>query len=98
MHPGKILKSDFLGPFQIRQHRLALLIDVPPQRIHEIIYGLRGITADTALRLEAFFHVDASFWMTLQAEYELARARLKFSAPTEEIEQFWLSDEADFEE
>ena len=71
IHPGEILLEDFLTPMQISQYSLAHAIGVPPRRIHEIVHGKRGITADTALRLGRFFGMEAQFWMNLQARYDL---------------------------
>lgn len=71
IHPGEILMEEFLEPLQISQNRLAVAIGVPPRRINEIVHGKRGITADTALRLERYFGVSAQFWLNLQARYEL---------------------------
>lgn len=73
IHPGEILKEEFLKPNGITEYRLAKEIKVPPRRINEIIHGLRGISADTALRLGKFFDVSAEFWMNLQTHYELEK-------------------------
>lgn len=71
IHPGEVLLEEFLEPMRISQYRLAKAIHVPARRINEIIKGLRGITADTALRLSRFFGSSERFWMNLQARYEL---------------------------
>ena len=71
VHPGEILKDEFLAPLGISQYRLAKDIGVPPRRINEIVKGRRAITADTALRLSRFFGLSAQFWMNLQTRYEL---------------------------
>jgi len=73
-HPGEILLHEWLEPMGISQYALAKAIDVPPRRINEIVKGLRGISADTALRLAAFFGTDAQSWVNLQARYELMMA------------------------
>jgi len=70
-HPGDILLHDWLVPLGISQYALAKAIDVPPRRINEIVKGLRGISADTALRLAAFFGTDAQSWLNLQSRYDL---------------------------
>lgn len=75
VHPGEILVEDFLKPLGISQYRLAQAIGVPPRRINEIVHGKRAITADTALRLGAFFGTDAQSWLNLQAHYDLEMAR-----------------------
>ena len=74
-HPGEVLLQDFLVPMGVSQYRIAKAIDVPPRRINEIVKGQRGITADTALRLAAFFGTDAQSWLNLQTEYELRQTR-----------------------
>jgi len=74
VHPGEILRVDFLEPMGITQYRLAKNIDVSPRRINEIIQGKRAITADTAIRLSRFFGNSARFWMNLQIIYELDKA------------------------
>ena len=71
IHPGEILKEEFLEPMGISQYRLAKDISVPPRRINEIVHGKRAITADTALRLGRFFTMSPQFWLNLQTRYEL---------------------------
>ncbi len=71
VHPGEVLLEDFLKPMGISQHRLAKALNVPPQRIGEIVRGRRAVTADTALRLGRFFTMEAQFWLNLQARYDL---------------------------
>ncbi len=75
IHPGEILRDDFLKPMGISINRLARDIAVPPGRISEIVNGKRGISADTALRLARFFGVSAELWVGLQAEYDLRVAK-----------------------
>ena len=69
--PGEILREDFMEPLNISINQLARDISVPPNRISEITNGKRAITADTALRLQRYFGVEAQFWLNLQTEYEL---------------------------
>lgn len=71
IHPGEILLEEFLKPMGISQYRLAKDISVPPRRINEIVHGNRGVSADTALRLERFFGLSEGFWLRLQARYDL---------------------------
>ena len=71
VHPGEILLEEFLEPMGISQYRLAKDISVPPRRINEIVHGLRGITADTALRLARYFGSSERFWLNLQTRYSL---------------------------
>lgn len=75
IHPGEILREEFLIPLGISINRLAREIMVPPGRISEVVNAKRGITADTALRLARFFGVSAQMWLGLQAEYDLRMAR-----------------------
>jgi addiction module HigA family antidote len=69
--PGEILRDDFMAPLGISINRLSRDLDVPPNRISEIVNGKRAITADTALRLQRYFGVEAQFWLNLQTEYDL---------------------------
>lgn len=71
IHPGEILREEFLEPMGISQYRLAKDISVPPRRINEIVHGKRSITADTALRLGRFFNMSPQFWLNLQTRYDL---------------------------
>jgi len=71
VHPGEILQEEFLAPLKLSEYRLAMNIHVPPRRINEIVHGLRGISANTALRLEKHFGTSATFWMNLQSRYDL---------------------------
>lgn len=71
VHPGEILREDFLEPMGITQYRLSKDLSVPPRRINEIVHGKRAITADTALRLARFFGTTDRFWLNLQARYDL---------------------------
>ncbi len=71
IHPGEILLEEFLIPMDISQYRIAKDISVPPGRINEIVHGKRGVSADTALRLERYFGLSEGFWLRLQARYDL---------------------------
>lgn len=71
VHPGEILKCDFMEPLALSAATLAKAIGVTPARISEIVRGRRGITAETALRLAKYFDTDAGSWMNLQSRYEL---------------------------
>ena len=75
IHPGEILLEEFLVPMEISQNRLAREIGVPPRRINEIVHGKRAVSADTALRLARYFGTSETFWMGLQADYDLENAR-----------------------
>lgn len=78
--PGEILYDDFMKPKGISINRLARDISVPVNRISNIVNGKRGITADTALRLELYFGVEAQFWLNLQSEYDLRLMKRKIGA------------------
>ena len=73
-HPGEVLMEEWLQPMGLSQYALAKAIDVPPRRINEIVKGLRGISADTAVRLAAYFGTSAQSWLNLQTQFELAAA------------------------
>lgn len=75
IHPGEILLEDFLKPMDISINRLAREIGVPPGRVSMITNGKRSITADTALRLAAYFGTSAELWLNLQSDYDLRVAR-----------------------
>ncbi len=74
-HPGKVLQKQYLEPQNISQNALARAIKVPPRRINEIIHEKRGITADTAVRLATYFSNSASYWMHLQAEFDIEKVK-----------------------
>jgi addiction module HigA family antidote len=75
VHPGEILIEEFLAPLGISQNALARAAGVAPRRINEIVLGKRAVTADTALRLAAFFGTSEGFWLGLQADYDLEETR-----------------------
>ena len=74
VHPGEILREDFLAPLGMSAHQLALALRVPASRLNDIVNGKRGITADTALRLSRYFGTTSRFWMNIQASWELDMA------------------------
>ena len=73
--PGEILSEDFMKPFGLSINALARDIDVPPNRISEIVSGKRAITADTALRLGKYFGVSPEIWVGLQADHDIRVAK-----------------------
>ena len=75
IHPGEILREEFLKPMGISQYRLAKDISVPARRNNEIVHEKRGISADTALRLACYFGLSERFWINLQARYDLEREK-----------------------
>ena len=74
IHPGEILREEFLSPLGMSAHQLALALRVPATRINDIVNEKRGITADTALRLSRYFGTTPRFWMNIQASWELETA------------------------
>ncbi|TAM50793.1 MAG: addiction module antidote protein, HigA family [Nevskiaceae bacterium] len=75
IHPGEILREEFMVPFGLSSTALAHAVDVTPARINEIVRERRGISADTALRLARYFGTDPQSWMNLQKNYELETAQ-----------------------
>ena len=75
--PGEILREDFMDPLDISINQLARDLSVPPNRISEIVNGKRSISADTALRLQRYFGIEAQFWLNLQTEYDLRMMKRK---------------------
>jgi addiction module HigA family antidote len=75
IHPGEVLREEFMLLLGLSQNKLAHYIEVPPRRINEIVLEKRSITADTALRLAKFFGNSPDFWMNLQQEYDLEEKR-----------------------
>jgi antitoxin HigA-1 len=71
VHPGEILREDFLAPLELSVNALSVALGVPATRIHEIIKERRAVTADTAARLAKYFGGDAASWLVLQANYDL---------------------------
>ncbi|RXL43596.1 addiction module antidote protein, HigA family, partial [Citrobacter sp. AAK_AS5] len=71
IHPGEVLREEFLIPLGITPHALALELQVSAPRINDVVRERRAVTADTALRLAAFFGNSAEFWMGLQTDYDM---------------------------
>jgi addiction module HigA family antidote len=80
VHPGEILREEFLKPLELSMNRVAMDLRVPVTRIAEIIAERRGITADTALRLARYFKNAPAFWMNLQSRYDLEVAEDEIAA------------------
>lgn len=76
IHPGEVLREDFLKPLGLSANALARALHVPAPRINDIVRERRGVTADTALRLARYFGGDARSWLNLQTAYELRKAEL----------------------
>lgn len=74
-HPGDVVLHEFINPLGITRYRAAKALGIQQHRLDEVCAGTRAITADTALRLERVFGLDAQFWMRLQADHDLEAAR-----------------------
>ncbi len=88
IHPGEVLREEFLIPLGISQYRLAKEIGVTEARISAICTGKRAVTADTALRLAAFFGTTSGFWLGLQADYDTEEAAKELSGVLAQIHRF----------
>jgi addiction module HigA family antidote len=76
IHPGEILREEFLQPLGMTGHALAMAIQVPAPRINDVVRERRAVTVDTALRLAKYFGTSAEFWMGLQTDFDMATARM----------------------
>jgi len=86
VHPGEILREEFLKPMKISAYELAKQLHVPAPRVNDIVLERRGITADTALRLARFFGTTEQFWLGLQDAYEVSRLKADRADELEQIE------------
>lgn len=86
IHPGEVLKEEFLKPMGITAYRLSKAIGIPQTRTSSIIHGRRRITADTALRLSKFFGTTAKFWLGLQNDYDIEEEMKNINKELENIE------------
>ena len=92
--PGEMLRDEFLKPMGLTNYRLAKEIDVPAQRIGDIIAGKRGITADTDLRLCRFFGLTDGWWLRLQGDYDTRLARIPLARKLAKIKPWSAHSEA----
>lgn len=83
LHPGQMLREEFLRPMKITAYRLAKDIRVPVNRVTAILSGQRAITADTAMRLGRYFGMSTGFWMNLQLRYDLEKAEMELAQQIE---------------
>lgn len=88
IHPGEVLREEFLLPFGLSAHALALALQVPAPRINDIVRERRAVSVDTALRLAKFFGTSAEFWMGLQTDYDMASARASMQDAISQIRRF----------
>jgi len=85
IHPGNILKTEFMDPWELSSNQLAWMLAVPPNRVLEIVNGKRGISMETAYKLSRCFGTSVEMWLGLQQRYELRNAR--FDHLTEKWDQ-----------
>jgi antitoxin HigA-1 len=86
VHPGEILREEFLKPTGLSVYELAKRLLVPVPRINDIVLQRRGVTVDTAVRLSRFFRTTEQFWLNLQGAYEVSRVKAERGAEFERIE------------
>ena len=88
IHPGEVLKEEFLVPMKLSAYRLSKDLGIPQTRTSEILRGRRRISADTALRLSKYFGTSAQFWLGLQIDYDIEEERRKIGKELEGIKVF----------
>ncbi|MGB9072810.1 MAG: HigA family addiction module antitoxin [Terriglobales bacterium] len=86
VHPGEILREEFLKPMGLSVYELAKRLRVPAPRMNDIVLERRGISADTAVRLSRFFGTTEQFWLNLQGAYEISRVKAEHATEIELIE------------
>ncbi|MDD4274194.1 MAG: HigA family addiction module antitoxin [Desulfobacter postgatei] len=85
IHPGEIIKEEYLEPLNMSANALAVALRVPAPRINDVIRQKRGISIDTALRLARYFNTTPQFWMNLQISYDLKMAKQNMTKIEDEI-------------
>jgi antitoxin HigA-1 len=90
IHPGEVLREEFLQPYGLSAHALSMALQVPAPRINDIVRERRAITVDTALRLAKFFGNSAEFWLGLQTDHDMAVARQSLQETLDRIRPFRL--------
>lgn len=85
IHPGEILREEFMKPLGLSSRKLASLLDVPAPRINDIVLERRGISVETALRLARHFKTTPRFWMNMQSSYELRKAEAEMDLSNKEV-------------
>ncbi len=93
IHPGEILREEYMVPMGLSQNKLAIELRIPVTRVGEIVNERRGISADTAVRLGIFFGTGPEFWMNLQSNYDLGMAMKKNKAEYSTIRSIAASNE-----
>ncbi|TSA48825.1 MAG: addiction module antidote protein, HigA family [Nitrosomonadales bacterium] len=84
IHPGEILREEYLVPLEMSAHALAMELRVPAPRINDIVRERRAVTPDTALRLARFFGTTAQFWINLQSSYDLKKEEIESGGKIEQ--------------
>ncbi len=92
IHPGEILREEFLKPMGLSAYALAKRLHVPAPRVNDIVLEKRGITADTAIRLSRFFGTTEQFWLNLQNAYEVSRVKAARASELKRIEPLAASE------
>jgi addiction module HigA family antidote len=85
IHPGEIIKEEYLEPLSMSVNALAIALRIPAPRINDVVRQKRGVSIDTALRLARYFNTTAQFWMNLQISYDLKMARNNMTKIEDEI-------------
>jgi addiction module HigA family antidote len=88
IHPGEVLREEFLIPLEMSANALAIALQVPAPRINDIVLERRGVSADTALRLAQYFGNSVEFWMGLQDDYDVAEARVALASILPRIHRY----------
>lgn len=88
IHPGEILKEEFLVPLNISQYKMAKDIQVTQTAISEIVRGIRGISTDMAIRLSKYFDTSVNFWLSLQNDYDIEEELLSKKEKFENIKKY----------
>ena len=88
IHPGEVLREEFLLPFGLTAHAVAMALQVPALRINDIVRERRAVTVDTAMRLAKFFGTSAEFWLGLQTDFDMAQAREPLREVLRKIDRF----------
>ena len=91
VHPGEVLREEFLKPLKLSAYEVAKRLRVPAPRINDIVLEKRGITADTAVRLSRLFRTTEQFWLNLQDAYEVRRVKAERGKELESIEPLPLA-------
>ncbi len=92
VHPGEILREEFLKPMKLSVYQLAKQLHVPAPRLNDVVLQKRGVSADSAIRLAKFFGTSEQFWLGLQAAYEVSMVKEKLRNEIDQIKP-WQADD-----